>query len=252
MKNNRHLLLLTAALMFFSNPSAARMNFREDVNFDVRIGLNEGAVTPVPLPVEIRRLTSYDILFEPTLDAGARYDFSGNFGVRAGLRLEIKDMVGGADVKNYSMVITGDDGNEISGYWTGIVDTDVRGLMLTIPIDASFKVSDRVRLTAGPYVSFVLNRKFAGQVYDGYLREGSPVGDKIAFYDGAYSDYDFTQHMRKTQVGVAAGIDCDVATSFLFSAALRWGLNGVFKDSFETITFPMFPVYLNIGFGYKF
>ena len=31
-----------------------------------------------------------------------------------------------------------------------------------------------------------------------------------------------------------------------------WGLNNIFKKDFETISFNMYPIYLNIGFGYVF
>ena len=35
-------------------------------------------------------------------------------------------------------------------------------------------------------------------------------------------------------------------------ADLTWGLNDIFKSDFNTITFAMYPIYLNIGFGYAF
>lgn len=36
------------------------------------------------------------------------------------------------------------------------------------------------------------------------------------------------------------------------NADLTWGLNNIFKNDFHTITFAMYPIYLNIGFGYAF
>ena len=35
-------------------------------------------------------------------------------------------------------------------------------------------------------------------------------------------------------------------------ADLAWGVIPVFKSSFKTITFNMFPIYANLGFAYKF
>ena len=35
-------------------------------------------------------------------------------------------------------------------------------------------------------------------------------------------------------------------------ADLTWGLNDIFKKDFNTITFAMYPIYLNVGFGYAF
>ena len=37
-----------------------------------------------------------------------------------------------------------------------------------------------------------------------------------------------------------------------FGDNLTWGCNGIFKSSFKTITFTMYPIYLNLGFGYAF
>jgi len=35
-------------------------------------------------------------------------------------------------------------------------------------------------------------------------------------------------------------------------ADLTWGLNDIFQKDFKTISFAMYPIYLNLGFGYEF
>ena len=35
-------------------------------------------------------------------------------------------------------------------------------------------------------------------------------------------------------------------------AELTWGMNDIFKTDFDTISFAMYPIYLNVGFGYAF
>ena len=35
-------------------------------------------------------------------------------------------------------------------------------------------------------------------------------------------------------------------------ADVTWGLNNIFQKDFDTITFNMYPIYLNLGFGYAF
>jgi hypothetical protein len=44
--------------------------------------------------------------------------------------------------------------------------------MVTMPIQAAYNVSDKLRLKAGPYFSYVMSNDFSGYAYDGYLREG--------------------------------------------------------------------------------
>ena len=36
------------------------------------------------------------------------------------------------------------------------------------------------------------------------------------------------------------------------NADVTWGLNNIFQKDFDTITFNMYPIYLNLGFGYAF
>jgi len=33
---------------------------------------------------------------------------------------------------------------------------------------------------------------------------------------------------------------------------LAWSLNDIFKEEFKTVSFNMYPIYLNLGFGYAF
>ena len=35
-------------------------------------------------------------------------------------------------------------------------------------------------------------------------------------------------------------------------ADLTWGLNDILKNDFDTISFAMYPIYLNVVFGYAF
>ena len=75
-----------------------------------------------------------------------------------------------ATVKNYSMEILGQGGERISGVWTGGVKTKVHTAGLTIPLMATYKLSSRWNVKAGPYFSYILSREFSGHVYEGYLR----------------------------------------------------------------------------------
>ena len=55
---------------------------------------------------------------------------------------------------------------------------------------ATYKLSSRWNIKAGPYFSYLLSREFSGHVYEGYLREGDPVGPKAEFTDGKIATYD--------------------------------------------------------------
>ncbi|MEG1563871.1 MAG: porin family protein, partial [Bacteroides sp.] len=155
-------------------------------------------------------------------------------------------------VKNYSMEIIGTQGERVSGAWTGGVKTKVRNSYVTIPVLAAYKLSKRWNLKAGPYVSYLLEGEFSGNVYEGYLREGNPTGVKVEFKDDQTASYDFSNNLRKFQWGAQLGSEWKAFKHLNVYADLIWGLNNIFQKDFKTITFSMYPIYLNIGFGYAF
>ena len=224
------------------------------LEYEVRAGINIGGASPLPLPREIRSLDSY----APNIN----FSIEGNiikwlgkqerWGFILGLRVESKGMEAEATTKNYSMEIIGDGGERMSGNWTGRVKTKFRASYFTVPVLAAWKVNDRLRLSAGPYVSFRTSGDFSGHVFDGYLREGDPTGNKVVFEGESVAPYDFSDELRKFQWGVQAGVTWRAFKHLNVHADLQWGLNDIFQKDFDTITFAMYPVYLNVGFGYAF
>ena len=88
------------------------------------------------------------------------------------------------------MKIINTNGGELQGLWTGGVKTKVKNSYLTIPVLANYKISDRWKVSLGPYVSYMTEGNFSGHVYEGYLREGDSTGEKVNFSDGAIATYD--------------------------------------------------------------
>lgn len=239
-QTNRNKLLINAALHGWE--------------YEIKAGVNIGGTAPLPFPEEIRSIDEYNPTLSITIEGnmtkwlGAKKQW----GIITGLRLENKGMRTKATVKNYSMEIIGDDGNRLKGSWTGGVRTKVQNAYLTIPVLAAYKLSHRVNLKAGAYFSYLMDGDFSGHVYEGYLRENNPTGDKINFNNGAIATYDFSNDLRKFQWGVQAGVDWKAFSHLKVYADLNWGMNEIFKKDFETITFDMYAIYLTVGFGYAF
>ena len=224
------------------------------LEYTVKAGINIGGTAPVPLPREIRAIDSY----RPTLCVSIEGDIkkwfgeSKEWGMMIGLRLENKGMRTKAEVKNYGMEIIGEDGNRLKGNWTGGVRTKVQNSYLTIPILAAYKLNQRVNLKAGAYFSYLMDGDFSGHVYEGYLRKDDPTGEKVNFNNGAIASYDFSSDLRNFQWGAQLGVDWKAFKHLKVYADLNWGMNDIFNKDFKTITFDMYAVYLNVGFGYAF
>lgn len=224
------------------------------LEYDVRAGISVGGATPIPLPQEIREIESFNPSINLSISGNVKKWFGNDkkWGVAIGLKLESKGMETGARVKNYGMEILGDGGERLKGNWTGHVKTKFRETMVTIPVSAALNVSHRVALRFGPYVSFVTGKDFSGHVFDGYLRENNPTGNKVVFEGDNQATYDFSDDLRTFQAGLQAGVDWKAFKHLIVYGDLSWGLNNIFNSDFKTITFDLYPVYVNFGFGYAF
>ena len=222
--------------------------------YELKAGFNIGGTLPLPFPEEIRNIKSYNPTLSITIE-GNMTKWLGEqkrWGVVTGLRLENKGMETKATVKNYSMEIIGSGGEKLKGNWTGGVQTKVENSYFSIPVVALYQLNNRVSFSAGPFVSFATNRNFSGYVYDGYLREINPTGTKVEFSGDNRASYDFSDNLRKFQWGAQIGTEWKAFKHLIVYADLTWGLNDIFKKDFDTISFAMYPIYLNVGFGYAF
>ena len=224
------------------------------LEYEIKAGFNIGGTLPIPFPAEIRSIDAYNPTLSITIEGNVTkwLGETQKWGVITGLKLENKGMRTKATVKDYSMEIIGDGGEKVAGHWTGGVRTKVQYSYLTIPILAAYKLTPRWNLKAGPYFSYLMDGDFSGHVYEGYLRENDPTGPKVEFNNGKIATYDFSTDLRKFQWGVQLGADWKAFKHLKVYADLNWGMNDIFKKDFKTITFDMYAVYLNLGFGYAF
>jgi hypothetical protein len=148
-------------------------------------------------------------------------------------------------------VVKGDQ--KMAGLFTGHVEQEVKQWMLTIPVQATLQLSNKVMLKGGPYVSFLLNKNFSGIASDGYLRKDTPTGAKILMgnKEGEWATYDFSDDMRSLQFGIGLGADWQVSKRLGVSADLNWGLTGIFPGDFKTVEQTLYPIYGTIGVFYR-
>ena len=189
--------------------------------YSIKAGLSIGGTSPLPLPKEIRSIDSYAPNIAIAIEGNATKWFGNDkkWGMTAGIRLENKTMTTEATVKNYGMKIINTNGGELQGLWTGGVMTE---------------------------------GNFSGHVYEGHLRTPDETGQRVDFSGESIATYDFSDNLRKFQWGAQLGGEWKAFKHLNVYADLTWGLNDIFKKDFDTITFAMYPIYLNIGFGYAF
>ena len=242
----------TASAQGYTTPGL-EWSSRHGIHYEVNAGLNIGGASPIPLPAEIRKIDSYNPNLNLMIGATATkwIEPTQRWGVSVGIRFETKGMKTGATVKNYGMEII-QDGSRVKGNWTGKVQTKYSSTQLCIPILANYRINSRWRVNFGPYIALALNNDFSGKVHDGYLREGNPTGNKVVFEGDSEATYDFSDEIRLFQWGLQAGGSWLAFRHLAINANLTWGLNNIFNSSFKTVSFDLYPIYLNLGFGYAF
>lgn len=252
-------LLLIASLFVLvgnvdaSNKGAFKSFFTENIDYEVNAQFAIGGSMPLGLPQEIRKIESYN----PGLQLGLGVQATKwlcndqDWGVRLGARVQAKGMTTEARVKNYFTEVI-QDNSIISGYYTGLVNTEVKNTYVVIPVSVVKSLSERWSIYGGLNVSFLIDNGFTGYVSDGYLREGKPTGVKIPFEGEGRGPYDFSNEIRTFQWGSQIGGEYSLNKNFNIFANLEYDFNDVFKKDFSAITFTMHNIYLNIGFGYKF
>lgn len=220
-------------------------------NIRLSAGVNIGGTSPLPLPREIRSINSYNPGLNLSLEGSVQKSFDNSrWGVLVGVRFERKGMTTDADTKNYHMEAWNTDGSgKVVGAWNGKVKTEVNSTCLTLPVLATYSISDRVMLSAGPYVSYLLDGEFSGQAYDGYIRDQNPTGERA---DVTRAEYDFGSDMNRWQWGVQAGCEYRAYTHLALFANLQWGANSIFPDDYSAVTFALYPIYGTMGFTYLF
>ena len=224
------------------------------LEYELKAGIGMGGTAPLPLPREIRSIDYYSPGLNSLIEGNAVkwLDVRKQWGVKVGVRLENKSMTTKATVKNYGMEILNDNGGKLSGLWTGGVKTKVHNSYLSIPISAEYCLNSRWRFSLGVYFSYLLSGDFSGDVYEGHLRTPDETGSRVDFQGANHATYDFSNDLRKFQWGWQAGGEWKAFKHFNVFADLTWGLNNIFKSNFKTVTFNLYPIYLNLGFAYTF
>jgi hypothetical protein len=217
-------------------------------SYRIKAGFHIGGAVPLGLPREIESIDSYNPQLHLSLEAEALRMFTPRWGMAAALRVESKGMRIGATVSDYALRLTAGD-REIDGLWTGRITATLDNTLLTLPLLVVWQPADRWRLKLGPTISYRLDGSFHGYALDGYIREGSPIGEKIGI-DEAF--YNFSSDLRRWHLGGQLGVEWRALPHLLACLDFSWSFRTLFKSNFHLIHTALYPLSIAPGFAYSF
>lgn len=208
-------------------------NIFDNLTYYARLGYNLGGTAPVGMPATIRSLDKFTPKANGTIALDAYKPLNGRWGLIAGFHVESKGMKTDAKVKNYHMEIR-QGGETLDGMFTGNVVTDVDMWMVTLPLQATY-TTGKVRLKAGPFLSYLLSSNFSGYAYDGHLRVGNPTGTRVDLGtdEASRGTYDFSDDLRRVHFGVDVGADWQFLTTLRCLCRPVMGLDRCFQERFQ-------------------
>lgn len=213
-------------------------------------GFNIGATAPTSIPAEVRSVDAWWPQFTPQLGYNVTYKLDQKWGLGSGITLDYKGMGTKTTVKYIYTSIVIEDGSKdaLEGYFVGKNETIVKLAYVTIPLYATFNISESWQLRAGGYASYLFSGKFSGTASDGYIRVNEPTGEKVQITEASF---DFNDKLRNFDFGVLLGAEKKVNDRFGIYSNLNWGLTSIFPSDFRAIDFNMYNIYLTIGLTYK-
>ena len=245
-------IAMTACLLLSAGQVSAGEQ-GEGLQLKARAAYSIGGTAPIGIPATIRSIDAFRLTPSFMVGLDVALPLKEKWGLNTGLHFENKAMDADVTTKAYRMELKkGTD--RINGLFTGKVSQEVTEWMLTLPVQATYQLNDKLTLKAGPYLSLLLSKDFSGIASDGYIRQGDPTGPKIIIgnKEGEWATYDFSDDMRTLQFGVGAGIDWLFCKNIGLSADLNWCLTGIFKSDFKTVEQTLYPIYGTIGVFYRF
>ena len=238
--------IFTAALALGMNATVL-----DSISYDFRLGYALGGTVPTHMGNEIRGINGYYPDYNFTVAAEASYPLGKKWYVHSGLRFELGSMDVDSRVKNYDIeVVRGEE--SLKGVFNGNVRIKSAQRRITLPIQAEYRINDKWTARGGVFMGWLTNRRFWGWAYDGYLREGSPVGPKIEMgtEPGDRGDFDFDANMRHMQWGIDGGIDWRFSCRWGAFAEVTYGLSNIFKSDFHSVQ-PLRPLFGTLGVIYR-
>lgn len=244
----KYITVITLILSVITLRLSAQKNEQKTFDLNFRLGVNLGAVAPIPLPEEVRKINSYNPKFNPQMGFNLVYNLNGRWGIGTGATFDWKGMRVRDEVKYMYTTVTEKDGKALTGYFVGKNMTNISMTHLTVPIYGRYRFNDKWNIRLGVYASRVLSNTFDGNVTDGYMRVETPTGQKQEIDEATF---DFSDDARDYDFGLLGGGEFRLTDRVGIYGDFTYGLVPYFYSGSNPIKFKMRNIYGTLGITYR-
>jgi hypothetical protein len=225
-------------------------NAQDSWEYKIQAGYNIGGSSPLPLPAEIRAIEKFSPeIFAPHIALEATRWLNEKWGISAQIALDSKGFTVRDKVKNlYTEIRIDGNPDPQTGSFTGKNTTEIRNTYFTVPVMAAYRMSDKWLTQLGIYAAYLYHPHFNGTASDGYIRRGSPIGEKI---DVPHASFDFSKEQNRLDYGFVLAEEWKFSNRFALRGQVNWGLRSLFPSNFTGMSFNMYNIYGMIGVSYR-
>ena len=215
--------------------------------------LNLGMTSSIGVPRQTRAISAAPYNFNFAIGCMVSQRFSRKWGIQSGLRIERKGNNSNVYMEDYLTRVHIYEGQaeEVQGYYTGRSQGFHDVWALTMPLCAMYQPNQNWCLYFGPYFSFQFSRYrygISGDADGCYIRES--VYSPTVSVD--HSETDHSKKVSKWDCGVTVGCTRRLWRQLYMVCDLNWGLVNQWDGTDYGMKMPIFNIYGQLGFGWKF
>jgi len=243
--------LLVLSIESIAQSDSTRRKYPAPFEHDLFLGFNVGATTPLSLPATIRKIDSWSPAFNPSLGYEFLLHIRRGWRLGIGAKIDYKGMTVKDKVMYMHTKITVENGSStgvFEGDFSGRNKTVIRNAYMTFPLYVAYNFNYKWRVKLGGYAAYLFRPSFKGKVYDGYMRNGSSLGEKIIVTEASF---DLSAEQKKWDSGIMMAGERLIGKHLGIMGNFTWGLQPLFPKNNSSMDFKMYNFYLTLGLCYR-
>ncbi|MDR0384601.1 MAG: PorT family protein [Prevotellaceae bacterium] len=194
------------------------------------LGSDIGGAVPVPVSNIPGTINAYPHV-GPSLGVSVSFPFAEKWGCGADINYKTVAMKADARVNNQRFNM-----DDATMYFSGTAQTDMKFIMLEVPMYTKYRFRSRNAVFTGLYYSYILSSNFIADPLKGYAGSTPGIAE---ITDVSDITMDFSEYMTNWDLGFLAGYERTILDKLRLSMRFSIGFKNVFKSSNKYFDYSM-------------